>query len=74
MPIGDVQTLRFIMYKEREEYSRLEKEKEQAKKKMAENKAANKPEDDGIEPILSMFPLPEPSPFSNGGLLGGLFG
>ena len=41
---------------------------------MAENKAANKPEDDGIEPILSMFPLPEPSPFSNGGLLGGLFG
>ena len=76
MPLGDVQELRYIQFKEKEEYSRIEKEREKAKEKQEANKKAGKKDiNEGIEPIYSEFPLPEQCPLdAERGILGSIFG
>lgn len=75
MSLGEIQELKYIKFKEQEEYARIEKLRGEAKKKQEENKKNNKPENDGIEPIYSQFPLPEQCPLdAEKGLLGSILG
>lgn len=75
MSLGEIQELKYIKFKEKEEYARIESEREKAKKKQEENKKRNRPENEGIEPIYSQFPLPEQCPMdAEKGLLGSILG